>query len=46
METEEQTLERKQNEREVFDAVGDYECPPGISVEEVPELVKITTLQR
>jgi len=46
VETEEQTLEREPNEREAFDAVGDYECPLGLSVEDVPELVKITTLKR
>ena len=33
--------EREQNECAVFDAVGDYKCPPGMTVEDVPAVVKI-----
>ena len=35
LETEEQMLERKQNERDVLDALGDYKCDAGMSVEDV-----------
>ena len=46
METEEQTLEREQNERDVLDAVGEYsKCPAGMSVENVPTVVNIKRLK-
>jgi hypothetical protein len=35
-ETEEEQLERKQNERDALDAVGDHECPPEMPAEVVP----------
>jgi hypothetical protein len=33
-------------ERDALDAVGDYECPAGISVEDVSVVVRIKTLKR
>jgi hypothetical protein len=36
LETEEQMLEREQNERDVLDALGAYKCDTGVSVEDVP----------
>jgi hypothetical protein len=38
LEIQEQTgkLEREQNERDVLEAVSDYKCPPGMSLENVP----------
>ena len=44
LETEEQLLEREQNERDVLDALGEYKCDPGMSVEDVPAIVNIKTL--
>jgi hypothetical protein len=44
-ETEEQRLEREQNERDVFEALGDYKCDRGISVENVPAVVNVQTLK-
>ena len=41
LETEEQRLEREHNERDVFEALGDYKCDAGISVETVPAVVNI-----
>jgi hypothetical protein len=38
LETEEQTLGREQNERDVLGTVGHYKCPPGISLEDVSNL--------
>ena len=38
VETEEKMLQRKQNERDVLDALGEYECDTGMSVEDVPGL--------
>jgi hypothetical protein len=35
LETEEQTLEREQNERDVLEALGDYKYDTGMSVENV-----------
>ncbi len=32
-------------ERDALDAVGDYECPAGMSVEDVPAVVNINTLK-
>ena len=37
-----QTLEREQNERDVLEALGDYKCDAGMSVENVPAVVKIS----
>ena len=45
METEEQTLEREQNERDVFEALSEYKCDAGMSVEDVPMIVDIKTLK-
>ena len=45
VETEEHMLERKQNERDVFDALGEYECYTGMSVEDVNAIVNIKTLE-
>ena len=44
METEEQTLEREQNERDVLEALGEYKCDSGMSVENVLAVVKTKTL--
>ena len=44
-ETEEQILEREQNERDVLDALGEYKCDAGMSVEDVPAVVNIKTLK-
>ena len=44
METEEQSLEREQNERDVLEALGDYTCDAGMSVENVPAVVNIKPL--
>ena len=41
LETEEQRLERKQNECDVLEALGDYKCDAGMSVETVPAVVNI-----
>jgi hypothetical protein len=41
-----QTLEREQNERDVLEALGDYKCDAGMSVENVPAVVKITLNRR
>jgi len=38
-----QTLEREQNERDVLEALGDYKCDAGMSVENVPAVVNIKT---
>ena len=40
LETEEQRLEREQNERDVLEALGDYKCDARMSVENVPVLFK------
>ncbi len=49
LETEEQTLEREQNERDVLEALGGYKCDAGMSVcdtvENVPVNVNIKTLR-
>ncbi len=45
LETEEQTLEREENERDVLEALGEYKCDAGMSVENVPAVVKIQTLK-
>jgi hypothetical protein len=45
-ETEEQTLEREQNDRNVLsDALGEYECDAGMSVEDLPAIVKIKLMK-
>ena len=44
LETEEQRLEREQTELDVPEALGDYKCDAGISVENVPAVVDIKTL--
>jgi hypothetical protein len=41
LETEEQTLEREQNERDALEALGDYKCDAGMSVENVPAVGNI-----
>ena len=41
LETEEQTLEREQNERGVLEALGGYKCDAGMSVENVSAVVNI-----
>jgi len=38
-------LERNQNERDVLDALGEYKCDAGMSVEDVPSIVNIKTLK-
>ena len=45
METEEQSLEREQNERDVLEALGDYKCDAGMSFENVPVVVDIKTIK-
>ncbi len=45
LETEEQRLEREQNERDVLEALGDYKCDAGMSVENVPAVAKIKRLK-
>ncbi len=45
LETEEEMLEREQNERDVLDALGEYKCDAGMSVEDVPAIVNIKTLK-
>jgi hypothetical protein len=45
LETEEQTLEREQNVRDVLEALGEYKCDARISVETVPAVVNIKTLK-
>ena len=40
-----QTLEREQNERDVLEALGDYNCDDGMSVENVPAVANINTLK-
>jgi hypothetical protein len=38
LETEKQSLEREQNERDVLEALGDYKCDAGMPVENVLRL--------
>ena len=45
LETQEQTLEREQNERDVLEALDEYKCDTGMSVENVPVVVNIKTLK-
>ncbi len=45
METEELTLKREQNEPDVLEALGEYKCDAGMSVENVPAVVNIKTLK-
>jgi hypothetical protein len=45
LETEEQILEREQNECDVLDALGEYKCDTGMFVEDVLEIVNIKTLK-
>ena len=44
-ETEEQTLDIGQNECDVLDAGGHYKCAPGMSLEDAPVVVNITSLK-
>jgi hypothetical protein len=45
LETEEQKLEREQDEHDVLEALGDYKRDTGMSVENVP-VVNIKSLKR
>ena len=45
LETEEQMLEREQNERDVLDELDEYKCDAGMSVDDVPAIVSIKTLK-
>ena len=45
LETEEQRLEREQNERDVLEALGDYKCDAGMSVENLPAVDNMKTLK-
>jgi hypothetical protein len=45
LETEEQRLEREQTERDVLEALRDYTCYTGKSVENLPAVVNIKTLK-
>jgi hypothetical protein len=45
LETEAQKLEREQNVRDVLEALGEYKCDAGMSVETVPAVVNIKTLK-
>ncbi len=45
LETEEEMIEREQNERDVLDALGEYEYDAGMSVEDVSAIVNIQTLK-
>jgi hypothetical protein len=46
LETQEQRLEREQNACDVLEALSDYKCDAGMSVENVPAVVNIKTLKR
>ena len=46
LETQEDTLEREQNERDVLEALGEYNCDTGMSVKNVHVVVNIKTLKR
>jgi hypothetical protein len=39
LETEEQRLEREQNESDVLEALGDHKCDIGMSVDNVPAVL-------
>ena len=41
LETEDQMLEREQNERDVLETLGEYMCDSGLSVENVSAVVDI-----
>ena len=45
LDTEEQTLEREQNERDVLEALGEYTCHAAMSVENAPAVVNRKTLK-
>ena len=45
LETEEHMLESERNERDVLDALGEYKCDAGMSVEGVPAIANIKTLK-
>jgi len=45
LETMDQSLEREQKERHVLEALGEYKCDTGMSVENVPVIVNIKTLK-
>ena len=44
LKTEEQRLERKQNEHDVLEVLGEYKCNSGMSVENVSVVGNIKTL--
>ena len=44
-ETEDQRLDREENERDVLEGLGDYKCDTGMSVEDVSAVVYIKTLK-
>ncbi len=41
----EQRLERKQNERDVLEVLGDHKCDTGVSVENVPAVFNIKAVK-
>ncbi len=43
--TEEQMLQRKQNERDVLERLGDYKCDAGMSVENVPAVCTVVNIK-
>ena len=45
LETDEQMLEREQDERDVLDTLDEYTCDSGMSVEDVLVIVNIKTLK-
>ena len=45
LETEDQILEREQNERDVLEALGEYKCDSGMFVEDVTAIVNINPLK-
>jgi hypothetical protein len=45
LETEEQMLKREENERDVLDELGEYNCDTGMSVEDVNVIVNTKTLK-
>ncbi len=45
LETEDQRLDREENERDVLEGLGDYKCDAGMSVEDVSAVVYIKTLK-
>jgi hypothetical protein len=45
LKTEELTLEREPNERDVLEALGEYKCDTGMSVENVSVVIHMKTLE-